>query len=402
MLFLSEIAKVTNQKESLFKSDFKITELLIDSRLLISPSDTLFFALQTQRNNGHKFISKLYSEGVRAFVISETNFPTSNFPDAHFFLVENVLIALQNIASFYRNRFNIPVIGITGSNGKTIIKEWLKQMLTSNFQLVASPKSYNSQIGVPLSVWYLEEKHNLAIFEAGISMPNEMEKLEKIISPSIGILANIGTAHDEHFIDHQQKIEEKLKLFIHSKKIICNRDDKFVFENVLRFCNENGIELISWGKSSQNYVQILNIVYGDRTSKLLLKVDDRKIELKIPFTGKSFIENALHCFTLKLVCGLSLEEATDGFQKLQTIPLRLEFLEGQNNSLLINDSYNLDLESLREALQVLKNRSNHQFKTLIISDIKQSGVVGEKLYRNVAELIEKKWCKTLDCNWRRV
>ena len=217
-----EIEKIASIIESECKgdvininNDIFINDLLFDSRLLVSPENTLFFALKGQRNDGNKYIKELYNKGVRSFVVdnSTSSNTISSCNKATFFVVEDTLEALQKIAAYHRNNYNVPTIGVTGSNGKTIVKEWLYQILSPEMSVARSPKSYNSQIGVPLSVWQLNDSHQLAIFEAGISRPNEMQKLKDIIQPTIGIFTNIGQAHGKNFDDINHKIEEKLKLF---------------------------------------------------------------------------------------------------------------------------------------------------------------------------------------------
>ncbi len=212
----------------------KVKDILIDSRRLITPKNCMFFALVSKRNNGHKYIEKLYADGVRIFVISKNAELCKSCTDAHFFVVDNTLTALQKITAAHRNSFKIPVIGITGSNGKTIIKEWLFQLLSKDKKIVRSPKSYNSQIGVPLSVWQMTSNHELGIFEAGISEPEEMQRLQPIINPSIGIFTNIGQAHDENFISTLQKVGEKLALFTKVELLIYNADHKEVKEVIIR------------------------------------------------------------------------------------------------------------------------------------------------------------------------
>src|SRR6185437_8846159 len=225
MLSLHQVQQITKGQILKFSEDLPIAYLLLDSRKIISPLNSLFFAIKGKRHDGHKFISDLYHEGVRNFIVEkQAHINPSHYYEANIIEVDNAITALQEIVAYHRSQFNIPVIGITGSNGKTIVKEWLSQLLAKDYNIIRSPKSYNSQTGVPLSVWEMNEQHTLGIFEAGISLPGEMERLEKIIKPTIGIFTNIGTAHDEGFENRKQKIDEKLELFKNSEIIFYCKD----------------------------------------------------------------------------------------------------------------------------------------------------------------------------------
>ncbi len=275
--------------------DGPISLLLTDSRSLSFPEETLFFALKTKQNDGHKYVTELYQKGVRNFVISQQSVLFESLTDANFLLVNDALTALQQLATHHRQKFHIPVIGITGSNGKTIVKEWLYQLLNEDKRIVRSPRSYNSQTGVPLSVWRLEEQAELAIFEAGISQPEEMERLEKIIIPQIGILTNIGSAHQESFQSIEQKCLEKLKLFAHSETIIYEEDDPIVQHCILNtIVGEN---FLSWSKKNQDAPLFISKVKKEEQSTYInynyLHIIDGDFE--IPFTEDANIENAIHC-----------------------------------------------------------------------------------------------------------
>ncbi len=251
---LENISFIVNGKTlQIFENGF-IEHLLLDSRKIYSPSTSLFFALKGPRRDGHQFILELYNKGVKSFVVSE-KIKIADFPEASFILVDDTLEALQRLGAFHRKQFTIPVIGITGSNGKTIVKEWLYQLLHEKFNIVRSPKSYNSQIGVPLSVWQINSHHELAIFEAGISEPGEMDKLEKIIQPTIGILTNIGETHNENFVNREEKLTEKLKLFTHANKVIARGDDAWITRQMLKAGTNN----FFWGRNKSSDLQIVSI-----------------------------------------------------------------------------------------------------------------------------------------------
>ncbi len=385
---VSEIAKIV-QGEILGNRAFseqKINHIITDSRTFFRSEKALFFALSGPRNNGHQYISALIEKGVNAFVISDKSVANNN---ATFIWVKNTTAALQKLAAFHRQQFNFPLIGITGSNGKTIVKEWLHDVLCNRFKIIRSPKSYNSQIGVPLSVLLMQGNFDLAIFEAGISQPNEMKKLAEILSPEIGILTNIGDAHQENFISIRQKIQEKLQLFRKSKQLIFNVDNKTVSNEVEKFCAENSIEPIPWTLKNNpaNIRFSAKTKYGSTTIKA--EIGETKYQFIIPFSDDSALENSCHCFaTAHLLLedpGLILKE----FEKLGTVEMRLEIKQGINNCLLVNDYYNSDLNSLAIALSVLHQQAakEHLYKKVILSDIQQTGLPQKELYRRVNKLL---------------
>ncbi len=386
---LSKIAQLLHTEVN-HTPDVDIHWLLTDSRSLSFPSGTLFFALKTARNDGHKYIAELYRQNLRYFVVSEMREEFADMPDAVFLTVENTLHALQQIASFHRSRFQIPVIGITGSNGKTMVKEWLYQLLHRDFRIVRSPRSYNSQIGVPLSVWALSESTELAIFEAGISQTDEMKNLQPIVQPSIGIFTNIGDAHQENFGSLKQKIEEKLKLFTQSDVLIYCSDNKLVDISVqqakLRAC------LFSWGKNPSAVVQVLGVEKSDLETRVTLRCNKKEFSIKISFTDDASIENALQCVSAMLYLNIAPEIIAERIPELEPVAMRLEVKEGIRNCLIINDTYNSDLNSLNIALDFLNRQSTSKnlSRTLILSDILQSGQRAEELYSVVAELVETK------------
>ncbi|MBC35814.1 MAG: bifunctional UDP-N-acetylmuramoyl-tripeptide:D-alanyl-D-alanine ligase/alanine racemase, partial [Bacteroidetes bacterium] len=351
----------------------RIRDILIDSRRLISPSRTIFFALSSKRNNGHKYISELYKKGLRHFVVSQLPNRIDQFAQANFIRVENTLEALQALSIAHRNRFDIPVIGITGSNGKTIVKEWLFQLLNDSISVIRSPKSYNSQIGVPLSVWQMDKGHELGIFEAGISEPEEMEKLQQIIQPKVGIFTNIGNAHDENFINHQQKAGEKLKLFTKLDTLVYCADHPEIQGVIIRSGILERVKPFTWSRKQDADLLVSETsVEGTQTCiKAVFKGTD--IKICIPFLDDASIENAIHCWATLLHLGYDQSLIEERMLRLSPIAMRLELKEGINNCSVINDSYNSDFNSLSIALDFLSQQKQHQQKTLILSDILQSG-----------------------------
>lgn len=385
---LSKIAKILKSKTGKLP-DVDIQWLLTDSRSLSFPAETLFFALKTTRNDGHKYISELYRQNMRYFVVSELPVDADMMQDAVFFKVENTLSALQTLASAHRDLFLIPVIGITGSNGKTMVKEWLYQLLNEDFRIVRSPKSYNSQIGVPLSVWSLNESAELGIFEAGISQMHEMEKLQAVIRPTIGIFTNIGDAHQEGFSGMKQKADEKVKLFRDAEVLIYNSDEKLIEISIIQA--KLKAKLFSWGKKADAELQVLNVEKNNST-KIDLRYKKQDFCLEIPFTDDASIENALQCVCVLLYFNFSPKIIAQKLLKLEPVAMRLEVKEGTNGCQIINDTYNSDLNSLDIALDFLNRQSSRKAlsRTLILSDILQSGYAPDELYGTVAELAQSK------------
>src|SRR5258705_3725938 len=303
----------------MIRNDATIEQLLLDSRKINSPTTSLFFALKGPRRDGHQFIPDLYKKGVRNFVCSE-KINLSLYPDANFLQVDDGLQALQQLAAYHRGQFNIPVIGITGSNGKTIVKEWLYQLLHEDHNIVRSPKSYNSQVGVPLSVWQMDEQHTLAIFEAGISEPGEMENLQKIIQPTIGILTNIGEAHSEGFKSQEEKLVEKLNLFKSTDIVIAPGDDDLITKAI----NSSGIKCFYWGKKENNDLQVISIQKESYQTKITISEKQKTINFFIPFTDDASVENALTCCCTLLVLGYKSDIITERMKHLTEVNMRLE------------------------------------------------------------------------------
>ncbi len=371
-------------------SDATIGWLLTDSRSLCFPEQTLFFALRTPRNDGHHYIADLYRRGVRSFVVE--SLPAdweSAYPESNFLRVPSPLAALQRLAERHRDEFIIPVVGITGSNGKTWVKEWLYQILRMSPMfggfVTRSPRSYNSQIGVPLSVWLLNEQSKIAIFEAGISQPGEMLALHDIIQPTIGVFTSLGAAHQENFRSKEEKCMEKLQLFRDTEVIIYPSDDDTVSRCVRRSQYQG--ERIGWSRYSDKAPMFVT-VEGNHISYIFKGVEGA---YEIPFIDEASIENSITCAAIALYLGLTPEEIARRMAKLEPIAMRLEVKEGQRGLTLINDSYNSDINSLDIALDFMNRRPEQgKAKTLILSDIYQSGESPAQLYGEVAALIQKR------------
>lgn len=376
---LKNIIKILHAKWSGSLLDLTIENISIDSRSLQNNEKTLFFTLVGPNNDAHIYIEELIQKGVLNFVV--THIPKQVEGKANFLIVENTLDALQQFASYHRSQFDFPVIGLTGSNGKTIVKEWLNFLLSPDYTIIRSPKSYNSQVGVPLSVISINEKHNLGIFEAGISTRNEMEKLESIIKPTIGILTNIGSAHDEGFANIGEKIKEKLKLFQNATLLIYNKN-----KTIDAFINPK-IKTFTWScKDEKADVFITKSSILDKTI-LNIRQAKENFEIKIPFQDDASIENAISCMMVLLHFGYNHETIENRMELLFPVEMRLKVKNGINNTTLIDDSYSSDFQSLKIALDFLESQKQYKKKTVILSDIFQSGLSNEELYSKVAQLI---------------
>ncbi|MCX6287334.1 MAG: alanine racemase [Bacteroidetes bacterium] len=465
MYTISKIAEIVGGK--VFPGaadDTEVRDILIDSRRLIRPEGTLFVAIVTTRNDGHQYIQELCEKGVRLFLISkdrdecddeakhltqaasgaaqrnrsggvkmQANTAMQRCGRDHTITitVPDTLIALRKLAAYHRRQFDIPVIGITGSNGKTIVKEWLYQLLSPDFNIIRSPKSYNSQIGVPLSVWKMDTENQLAIFEAGISMPGEMEKLEEIIKPDYGIITNIGHAHDEHFKSKIQKADEKLRLFKHSK-IVVYCSDYDLIDSCVKFCDPNRtFTPFSWSRRKPADLEIRDVNKALSKTEITAVFKGEELKFSIPFTDDASVENAIHCFALILcleereIEAMHFTQAASGaaqrncsggvkmqandavrdcerkmrpkiasvierLASLAPIAMRLELKDAINHCSLINDSYNSDINSLSIALDFLIQQNQHKKKTIILSDILQSGRDKNDLYNEIAALLDSK------------
>lgn len=393
---IGEIASAVKGELTAHHPGAVIEYLLLDSRKVIFPSASLFFALQGPRRDGHRFIPELYEKGVRNFVICE-EIAATDYPAANFIFVKDCLKALQDLAAWHRKQFTIPVIGVTGSNGKTIVKEWLNQLLEERYTIVRSPKSYNSQIGVPLSVWQMNTTHTLGIFEAGISQSGEMEKLEKIIHPTIGIFTNIGEAHSEGFLNIRQKVNEKLQLFRNAEILIYCKDYPEINEGVAAWMQQlrGGVSsahlhLFSWSTRTDATLRITSVLKDNDHTFITAEYNNKDLSFKIPFTDDASVENAIACCCLLLYLGLDNSFIEKHLAKLGNVAMRLELKKGINNCSVINDSYSSDLSSLRIALDFLAQQQQHKKHTVILSDILQSGRTEAALYEEIAGILAQK------------
>lgn len=354
----------------------------IDSRKIINPENTLFFAIKGFQNDAHNYIDELYKLGVKNFIIEDNKFKINNYPNANFKLVKNTINCFQEFAKKHRENFNIPIIAITGSNGKTIVKEWLFQLLNDDFTIAISPRSYNSQVGVPLSIFELKNYHNLGVFEAGISKTGEMEKLASIIQPNIGIFTNIGSAHSDGFKNDEEKIEEKLKLFENSELLIYNADNELVNKNIYQL----GIGTISW--SIEGNKADINYIFDNK--RLIVSSEKFSLEketINFQFYDKASIENICHCIAFLIHSNFNIVDINNKIQKLKSVSMRMELKNGENDCLIIDDSYNNDLVGLKTSLELFNQNNQLRNRTIIISDIYQTGVNDDELYGFVNEYI---------------
>ncbi len=389
---IAQIIKGKIQQQS--PEETHIDRLLLDSRKILFPATSLFFALKGARRNGHDFLYENYEKGVRNFVVSED--PAMQLPGANIILVKDTLAALQALASHHRKQFQFPIIGITGSNGKTIVKEWLSQLLEADYNIVKSPKSYNSQIGVPLSVWQINEQHNLGIFEAGISQSGEMEKLEKIIQPDIGVFTNIGEAHSQGFMSIRQKLNEKLQLFKHVNAIIYCKDYSEINEGIASYLHQfhqaesrPDIKLFDWSTKTNATLRVTSIIKNGFTD-ITAEYNGEIISVHVPFNDDASIENAITCWCVLLYKGIPQNVIAERMLKLTRVSMRLELKKGSNNCSIINDSYSSDISSLKIALDFLAQQRQHSKKTIILSDILQSAESDADLYDLVAKTLKEK------------
>lgn len=387
---IEEIASVLGA-ERFGNSEGRIDWILTDSRSLCFPEETLFFALKTKRNDGHKYIRDLYNKGVRNFVVTDIPEDLAHYRHTNFLKVGNTLKALQKLAARHREQFQVPVIGITGSNGKTVVKEWLYQLLSPEKVITRSPRSYNSQIGVPLSVWLMNEHTELGIFEAGISEMGEMESLQHIIQPTIGVITNIGGAHQENFPSLQDKCMEKLQLFKNCDVIVYNGDNELISSCVSKslFTSRE----IAWSmKDNERPLFIEHIEKDGSGTTIKYRYLGFFKEYRIPFIDDASIENSLNCLAVALYLMVSPEDIAARMEKLEPVAMRLEVKEGKNGCVLINDSYNSDFASLDIALDFMSRRTEDKkrHRTLILSDILESGQPNKLLYRQVADLVHSR------------
>ena len=375
----------------------KASYLLTDSRQLSFPEKSIFFAIKGERHDGHQFLKELYQKGVREFVVEETSLnetlrkEINSWKDAAVWTVFSSTRALQKLVAEHRNHFSIPVLGIVGSNGKTIVKEWLAQLTAPGQRVIASPKSYNSQIGVPLSVWNLKKEHTLAIFEAGISQAHEMEYLQSIICPTVGIFTNIGSAHDDGFRSRKQKITEKLRLFTKVKTLIYCKDYTEVDEEIkliLRPVNPF-IKTISWGSHTDADINVSYEAFQDKTIIKFTGIFGN-FQFRTAFRDDASLENLTHCIIFLLDFGLAASVIQERILTLRPVSMRLELKEGINNCYVIDDTYNNDLQGLTMALNFLSQQEQRSHRTVILSDVLQSGQAPAELYAIIAQLLREK------------
>ena len=377
---------------ALQNTDTNIDYLVIDSRKIIFPKTSLFFALVGARRDGHTYINEVYERGVRNFVVSQP-IHEKNYPEANFLLVNDVQKALQILASAHRKQFAYPVIGITGSNGKTIVKEWLYQLLNDAEYIVRSPRSYNSQVGVPLSVWQMTSQHSLGIFEAGISTVREMQALEAIIKPTIGILTSIGEAHSEGFVNDIEKLTEKLQLFRHCKSLIYCKDSVSSLMDIEASKMQlftSDIQFFSWSRKQEATLKILSESATANQTEVHILHQQKFFSLIIPFSDSASVDNAITCTCVLLFFKISFDTIQEKLLQLLAIDMRMQLKKGINNCYVLNDSYSNDLSSLSIALDYLKQQSGNNKKTVILSDILQSGTTDEPLYQLVANELQQR------------
>ena len=384
MFSINTIAEIVNANAVVNFPDAQIRYLLTDSRRLIFPEETLFFAIKTAQRDGHIFINDLYKQGVQNFIVAPS-FDTNEFPKANFLKVTDTLEALQILASAQRTQFHKTVIGITGSNGKTVVKEWLYQLLTGlqGFEnIVRSPRSYNSQIGVPLSVWQINEQADLAIIEAGISKPDEMKALEKIIRPTIGILTNIGDAHDEGFENRLHKAKEKMQLFKHAEVVLLNTDDKIIQAALLE---EPSYKILGWGRSEYATLRITNYELKSNSTIIHAVCESKTLSIEVPFTDEASIQDALICWCVLLYFKIDDTIIAQRMSQLQRIDMRLQLIPAVNGCSIVNDSYSFDTTSFNIALDFLLQQ--HLPATVILSAI-PGGT--EMQYESIASILHER------------
>lgn len=381
---VSRIKEILNADARLVDEQAVINYIVTDSRSVLVPENSLFFALSSHRN-GHEFIKDAYSKSIRNFVVTEKKY-VSQYPDCNFILVNDALTALQKLATAHRNQFDLETIGITGSNGKTIVKEWLYQLLATDYSIVRSPKSYNSQIGVPLSVWQIDTHDTLGIFEAGISAVNEMETLAEIIQPQIGILTNIGEAHAEGFSSKKEKLTEKLKLFKETALFIYSPD----YVEGINSEDLPGKRKFSWSGIQGADLRIITVKPVKGNCRLQAIFEDKEIACTLPFNDKASIEDGIICWATLLALGYAPAEADLRLQKLTPVSMRLELKNGINQCSVIDDSYSADISSLAIALDFLNQQNQHPKKTVILSELFETGKNDLDLYTEIADLLAQK------------
>ncbi len=372
----------------------EVSSLGIDSRNMLPLPGAMFVALKGERHDGHQYIEQLYRQGIRAFLVSSLP-ELEPYPGAGFCLVEDTLKGLQELSAAKRKAFSGTVAAIAGSNGKTIVKEWIYQLLASSFSVHRSPKSYNSQVGVPLSVWMLEDKHQIGLIEAGISLPGEMEKLENIIAPDMGIFTNLGTAHQENFETMEETLVERLSLFKNCRIIIYRSKASEGQLEPGPFLEAFPAEKITWSLDGHARYSYFTSATEAEGRFINASTPDGDFSFLLPFSDEASIENALHALTFALVAGLPKDLAVERIGQLEPVSMRMEILKGINGCVLINDSYNSDTAGLSAALDMLNQQKQNEERVLILSDLFQSGMEEEALYKEISQLAAQKGISTI-------
>jgi Alr-MurF fusion protein len=380
MISFSDLPSIVSGELRSFKENNPVQSIFTDSRKAVISSDAVFFAIRGAHHNGHDYLKNLFDSGVRQFVVEEF---TDKIPQhqCNVIKVRSSIDALQKLAAFHRSHFKMPIIGITGSNGKTIVKEWLYQLMSEDYKIAKNPGSYNSQLGVPLSVWQLQDFHQLGLFEAGISKPGEMQNLAGIIRPTLGIFTNIGSAHDEGFESREQKLAEKLALFKETELLIYCKDHSDVDAAVRKL----KLPSLSWGFTPGS-----DFVVTRESSKILIKGKEKSFNLLLPFVDQASIENLLHCITVMIHFGYDEKTINKRIGSLASVPMRLELKEGINQSQIIDDTYNNDLAGLQISIDFLSNQQQKKTKRLILSEILESGIEPDLLAEKIALMIQNR------------
>ncbi len=389
-----EIADIVKAKTQNLTSA-TVNTLLIDSRSLTYPESTLFFAIKTKSNDGHKYIKQLYDKGVRNFVVE--HIPEEQFEDnTNFVIVKDTLSALKQVAKYHRQRFNIPVIGITGSRGKTTVKEWLYQLLRDDYNIVRSPRSYNSQIGVPLSIWDIDDNTEIAIIEAGISQRNEMSSLADIIKPTITVITNIGNEHAEGFDSIYEKSTEKLRLSENSECVIYNNNDSVIYSGIINL--GYGTQEFCWSRSNTDVPLFISSVIKHKNSTTInfsFLLSDKSIT--IPFTTNYAIENAINCLATLYSLKIEIDDnIIQRFAKLTPVGTRIDVSEGVNQCLIVYDTYTCDYKSLAQSIDFTNRRATAiRTSKVILSDVLEENIPEKEVYQNIANLLKIKNIKRL-------
>jgi Alr-MurF fusion protein len=392
MLSFSKLASITGGKVVQYVVDRPVGTLLLDSRKLQVADDSLFLAIRGQHHDSHRFLAMVYAQGVEQFVVERADRTAYKYlKNANIIQVGSSIDALQKIAAYHRSQYQFPLLAITGSNGKTIVKEWLSQLLALKYSVIKSPQSYNSQIGVPYSVWLMNAAHEYGVFEAGISRPGEMARLEVILKPTFGIFTNIGSAHDEGFSTRQQKIKEKALLFKNCQRLYYSIDHTPIHQ-VLTALYHNKVRLVTWSlfDGAADYKVQKHASITDKKTKLTVTAQQQQYAFTLPFQDEVSIENAVHCVVFLLHEGFSATVIQANLKNLRTVPMRMALKQGTNRCQIIDDTYNNDLVGLRGALDFMARQKKASRKTVVLSDLLQTGLAAEKLYPQIAQLLKER------------